>query len=92
MFTKKAEPHNPAFPLLKFYRELLLEKLLPPISCKPNQSRAKKEHGGGFGHGWCQGRYFVGDDMVRDVEIRCEYRGWTLAVNKWRTRAKPVIW
>jgi hypothetical protein len=28
---------------------LLLQEPLPPISCKTNQPRTEKEHGGGFG-------------------------------------------
>jgi hypothetical protein len=51
MCTKKAEPNDPAFALLKLNIDLLLKELLPSISCQPNQPRSKKEHGGGFRHG-----------------------------------------
>jgi hypothetical protein len=52
--TKKAEPFDPAFSLLWLYVDLFPKELLPPISRKPNQTRPKKEHGGGFGDGACR--------------------------------------
>jgi hypothetical protein len=34
--TKKAEPNDPAFPLIKSNIDLFFKKLLPPISCQSN--------------------------------------------------------
>jgi hypothetical protein len=49
MCTKKAKPFDPAFSLLLIKYGLFLKELLPPISHQSNPTRAKKEHGSGFG-------------------------------------------
>ena len=48
--TKKAEPNDPAFSLLKLNRDLLLKEFLSPISCQSKQPRPKKKHSGRFGN------------------------------------------
>ena len=46
--TKKAEPNDPDFSLLRLYIDLLFK--FSPDPPKSNQTRPKKNHSGGFGH------------------------------------------
>ena len=46
---KRQSPKNPAYEEEILEVDLLFKKLLSPISCKTNQPRREKKHGGGFG-------------------------------------------
>jgi hypothetical protein len=57
-------PISPLFVII----DLLLKKLPPPISRKPDQPRALKKHGGGFGNAGCLVYLNLVDLPVRGTE------------------------